>query len=89
MSDNDKKMGDQVSPPMDYGTDDLGEPIWSEDDQALVSKNDWTVYVVFLFIPLLALVVLLVFIRKLFVHLLSALWPKSSGVVKQDTQNIS
>ncbi len=52
----------------DYGVDDKGVPLWSEADEEMTSGRNWSVILVFLFVPLMALVVLVLCLYALFAH---------------------
>ena len=55
----------------DYGLDDKGVPLWSEADEQMTSGRNWTVILVFLFVPLMALAVLVICLYALFTHVFS------------------
>lgn len=54
-----------------YGADDRGVPVWSEADEEMVSGRNWSVILVFVFVPLMALVVLVISLYALFTHVFS------------------
>ena len=49
------------------GADDKGLPLWSTDEE-VVSGRSWSLILVFIFVPLMALVVLGVVVFALFSH---------------------
>ncbi|CAN7150852.1 hypothetical protein [Pararhizobium sp. LjRoot238] len=51
-----------------YGVDDKGVPLWSEADEEMTTGRNWSVILVFLFVPLMALVVLALCLYALFAH---------------------
>ncbi|CAN7182510.1 hypothetical protein LJR255_000396 [Pararhizobium sp. LjRoot255] len=52
----------------DYGVDDKGVPLWTEADEEMASGRNWSVILVFLFVPLMALAVLALCLYALFAH---------------------
>jgi hypothetical protein len=51
-----------------YGVDDKGVPLWSEADEEMASGRNWSVILIFLFVPLMALAVLALCLYALFAH---------------------
>jgi hypothetical protein len=70
-----------------YGTDDTGVPVWSEADEEMVSGRNWSVILVFVFVPLMALIVLAISLYALFAHVFSA--PQAPETVIENTKEPS
>jgi len=63
-----------------YGVDDKGVPLWSEADEEMASGRNWSVILVFLFVPLMALVVLALCLYALFAHLFGMPQAPETGI---------
>jgi len=84
---NDASQRQDSSHRRDYGEDDNGVPLWSEADEAEVSGRNWSVILVFIFVPLMALVVLALCLYALFAHVFST--PQAPETVIESTRQPS
>ncbi|OBZ95990.1 hypothetical protein ADU59_06260 [Pararhizobium polonicum] len=71
----------------DYGVDDRGVPLWSEADAAETSGRNWSIILVFAFVPLMALIVLALCVYALFTHVFGT--PQAPETVIESTHQPS
>ncbi|MBW9064149.1 hypothetical protein JNB71_12550 [Rhizobium herbae] len=55
--------------PSKHHVDDTGVPLWSEADAEPTPGRNWSIILVFVFVPLMALAVLVLCLYALFAHL--------------------
>ncbi len=84
---NDASQRQDPGERQDYGLDDMGVPLWSEADEEHVSGRNWSVIMVFVFVPLMALIVLALCLYALFAHVFGT--PQVPDTVIESTKQPS